>query len=233
MQAIDVHRRIGNRYGEAGAQLVLAAIERDAGHLIRALDVSRLAVAIARDVGDQRVEADAVNTHASVHQLLGEHRRALAHFEDALDLAIGTDNLFPQTEALLGLAQANHDLAHHDQAVGQARMALAHARRAGYRLLEGVALTTLAGMHLSSGDLSSAAENGGQALTIHRATGYRLGAARAHLILGEAWARANATEAALTEWREAVDIFADVGAPETATVRILLASHNGHVVRSG
>jgi tetratricopeptide (TPR) repeat protein len=232
-RAIELHRSIGNRYGEADAQRVLAAVERDAGHLTVALDLSRLAVTTARDIGDQRLEADASNAHASVHRLLGDHRLALHHHDDALDLARRTDNLFPQTEALLGLAQANHQLGNHDQALNQARSALANARRAGYRLLEGVALTTLAGIYLDTGDLSRAADYGTQALTIHRTTGYRLGAARAHVILGKARAHADATAAALAEWREALDIFADVGAPESAAVRSLLASHNDHVVGSG
>jgi DNA-binding SARP family transcriptional activator/tetratricopeptide (TPR) repeat protein/DNA-binding XRE family transcriptional regulator len=232
-RAIELHRTMGNRYGEADAQRVLAAVERDAGHLRLALDLSRLAVTAARDIGDQRLEADTSNVHASVHRFSGEYRLAIHHHDVALDVARRTDNLYPQVEALLGLAQAHHGLAHHDQALSQARAALAHARRAGYRLLEGMALTTLAGIHLDRGDLDSAAENGARALAVHHQTGHRLGAARTHVVLGGVLARAEGTAAALADWRAAVDIFTDVGSPEAARVRTLMAAHNDQAVSGG
>ena len=60
------------------------------------------------------------------------------------------------------------------------------ARRAGYRLLEGRALTALAAAVLAAGDAAAAARLADEALAVHRETGHRLGEAWAHLVLAEA-----------------------------------------------
>jgi hypothetical protein len=60
-----VDREVGDRGGEADSLRALAAIHLDAGHLTHALDLADAAIALARDTGERRIEAEATNILAA------------------------------------------------------------------------------------------------------------------------------------------------------------------------
>jgi hypothetical protein len=72
-----------------------------------------------------------------------------------------------------------------DQALRHTAEARALARQYGFRMLEGLALTVAGEAHLAAGDPVAAAKRAADALDLHHQTGYRLGAARAHTVLGD------------------------------------------------
>ncbi|MBN9620039.1 MAG: hypothetical protein J0H43_09955, partial [Actinobacteria bacterium] len=97
------------------------------------------------------------------------------------------------------------------------------ARTAGGLGVEAVALDLLAAARLVDGDLDGAEASAGDALERHLASGARLGAARARVVLGHVRRARGQDEAADHEWREAFGTFAEAGVPEAEEVRGLLA----------
>jgi DNA-binding SARP family transcriptional activator len=182
-QALAAHREVGSAIGAADTQRVLATVHRDAGRYDLALDLARTALAGARDAEDRRSETDGLNTVASVYRRLGDTVRAAEHYERALALAREADLHFPAVEGLVGLA-LTYRSAEPARAIGYAEQALALARTAGYRMLEGNARIALAAAALVTGDRATAADQARQALAIHLGTGHRLGVARARELLG-------------------------------------------------
>jgi hypothetical protein len=85
-------------------------------------------------------------------------------------------------EAQLALASALHDLGRDEQAICSAAQSLAVARRGGYRLVEGTALTMLARLQLRRSSRAAVA-TAERALRIHRHTQHRPGAADALAVL--------------------------------------------------
>jgi hypothetical protein len=69
--------------------------------------------------------------------------------------------------------------------------------------------------------VDQAAEHARRALGLHRDTGYRLGEARTLMVLGHVRRQADGEEAAIPCWRQALAIFAEIGAPEADQVRAL------------
>jgi hypothetical protein len=128
--------------------------------------------------------------------------------------------------ALIGLAAAHRHLGQFQPARAAAEQALLQARQTGYRILEGAALTTLAGVALATGDGPRAAGLALQALDVQRATGHRLGQARALLAHGHALHRTG-DPAAVASWQAALALFESVGTPEADEARACLSSSMG------
>src|SRR5262249_8782044 len=101
----------------------------------QALQAVDAALAIARDTGDRRFEADALNTAGAIRCQLGEPAVAIDHHTRALHLARKTKCRTPETLALIGLAGAYRQLGQNGHAARRARAALSLAERYGLRLL--------------------------------------------------------------------------------------------------
>ena len=88
-------------------------------------------------------------------------------------------------------------------------------RRAGFRVLEGQALTAVAAVHLDQGELDLAIRRARHAATLHHEAGHRLGEARTLLVLGHALRQGGDTESAHSCLQRARALFQDVGSPES------------------
>lgn len=91
--------------------------------------------ALARDIGDRRVEAKALAVRASVWHRLGNEDAAADGYHRALFLAQTIGNRHVETESLIGLAQVHQQAGHPDQAREYADAASAIADQVGFRLL--------------------------------------------------------------------------------------------------
>ena len=220
--ALALQREIGDRGNESDTLQSLAAVHRDAGRYRRALELAEAALALARDTGDRVIEAEAVHVLGTVHLSLGDHQLAAANNQEALRLAVEAYEGYSEVGARIGLAHVHQHLGRPDQALACAWQALTRARRAGYRLLEGQALTSLADSRLILDQPGRAIRHARRALAIHRHTGHRLGQARTLLVLGRALSHTQGADAARPHWRQALALFADIGAPEADQVRTLL-----------
>jgi tetratricopeptide (TPR) repeat protein len=116
---------------------------RDTSELRRALSLAESAVALAEEVGDLRIRADAWNTLGSVHRERGRPAVAIDHHRTVLDLLGDTGDPHPRIEALIGLALAEDRLGHGEAAARHARAALNTAGRTGFIALAGRARRVL------------------------------------------------------------------------------------------
>jgi DNA-binding SARP family transcriptional activator/Tfp pilus assembly protein PilF len=234
--ALPLARLVGDRIIEAKLHSLRAAVLRDTG--APAEDSALTGLAIAKEIGDDSLTAEALNTLGTIYHARGDHQRAIDHHRKALTLARRAESTQRQTEALIALAAAHLATGDHTPARDCLDTALPPTSRAGYRLLESTALTVLADLHLAGADTHQAREVGERAMNIHRKTGHRLGQARAHLILGHVHHRAGDQRAARRHWERAHQLFTDLGVPDAEQTAPLLTSmpaspRQGTTVASG
>ncbi|WP_410613196.1 BTAD domain-containing putative transcriptional regulator [Amycolatopsis sp. lyj-109] len=164
-RSLDLQCEAGNRGGEAETRSRLALAHADRGHRAVALECAGTGLALAREAGDPRTEAEALAALAAVLARFGDRPEAVRRYGQALDLIRETGDRYPEVDALIGLAAVTAD-------PGPAQQALVLAERAGYRALQGHALTALAGALLARGEPGAAAEHARSALALHRETGH-------------------------------------------------------------
>jgi two-component system NtrC family sensor kinase len=85
-QTIQLARQMGYTRGEGQALLAAGMALRDAGELPQALDYSFKALMIARTEQDRYMEAAVLNLMGLIHGSLGEDRKAVRFFQQALTI---------------------------------------------------------------------------------------------------------------------------------------------------
>ncbi|RKT54010.1 AfsR/SARP family transcriptional regulator [Saccharothrix australiensis] len=204
-EALGIHREIGARVAEAGNLTTLAAIHNDLGDLPAAYEHARTSLMLARDTGERRIEAGALHVLGDIHRRAGQEADALDCYRQAALLAREADDDFLAAEALIGQ--------------GRAEEALAIARKAGYRVVEGKALTALARAELAAGNTAAADAHAREALEIHRSTGHRPGEAHTLLLLDRVAAARSEPDLAAAYRRAALELFTRMRSPEADALR--------------
>ncbi len=199
-RALVLFREVGDREGAAYTLNNLARVNRDAGRFGEAMTFGLEAHALATETGELRAATAALNAIGTIHLRQGQVDDAVARHEQALALARRTGTRYLEVEALIGLAEARSDAAN-------AELAASIADAIGYRILEGRALTVLAGLSDSPEATVALAT---KALAVHRDTGSRLDEARTLAVL----ARATDGAAAHAYHDSALALFTEIGSPE-------------------
>jgi len=192
-RALALHHEVSDRYADSFTRSTIAAVRRDAGRVAAKIEHSHDAVALGHDGGSPG--------------RLGDTRTAIEAFQQAHTIASDAGDRFGEVAALIGLAETLPDT----EGIQHATEALAIARQARYRLLEGDALTALAGTHLSRGEHKAAADFAVQAIAIHTETGHRLGLARTHLTAAQALHGLGIDHEARAHTQQAHALFTDIG----------------------
>ena len=86
-EAVDVHRALGDKGGEAYAVHLLAVAELYQSHYATALSLLETELALARTIGDREREIEALNNVGSVHFHQARYLDALRAYREALDRA--------------------------------------------------------------------------------------------------------------------------------------------------
>jgi tetratricopeptide (TPR) repeat protein/transcriptional regulator with XRE-family HTH domain len=128
-QALTLFRSLGDGPDEALALCGMAAVHSATGRGDAALELAERAMVIGWETSDARFRLDVLLTLATVHIGLGRIPDAAARYEEALRLAVATGNRYPETAALVGLAELDR------RSAAPARRALELATRCGYRIL--------------------------------------------------------------------------------------------------
>jgi DNA-binding SARP family transcriptional activator/tetratricopeptide (TPR) repeat protein len=180
--AATMHENVGHRAALGDTRRCLAEVRCDTGDHAAAIDLAESALSLALDAGHRRYEANARIALGTAHHWLGDHACALEQCMTALSVARAAGERYPEVKALIGAALAGLGPGtgsdpRLDGAAAHADEALAVARQTGYRMLEGLALTALAHIHLALGDTDRARDLGLRALEVHRSTGHHSGTA--------------------------------------------------------
>ncbi|MFB7950171.1 BTAD domain-containing putative transcriptional regulator [Kitasatospora phosalacinea] len=202
-EALPVHRRHRNRFSEAVALTCLSSAHTDLGDHPTGQLLAHGALTAARAVRNRALEANAQLALGTAHFRAHRPAEAAAAHREALRLAEAAGDRHPQAAALSGLAAALLDTDPR-AALRCAEDALGLAREAGFRMLEGDALTVLARVRTRLGEPRTALSLGADALALHRATGHLPGEARTRLVLALAAAALGADADAVRHRREAL-----------------------------
>jgi tetratricopeptide (TPR) repeat protein len=135
-EALDLHRRTGDRNNEVETLRVLAATHLDAGRHGVALEVAERAVALAREAADLRFETLALNTLATVYARLGDFPPAVERHRQALRIARDIGDRQMEAQILLDRADTDARRGQRDEARGHVDAAQAIIGELGLRLLE-------------------------------------------------------------------------------------------------
>jgi tetratricopeptide (TPR) repeat protein len=182
----------------------------------------RRSVAICQDIGDREGEARALCGLGRCQILMRQFEEGIESEQQALTISREIGYPYRQGVALYHLGEAYCDMGRLEEAVVCHRQALSIRRKIGDRWNEGVSLTDLGRVYCDLRRFDDAIACEDRSLAIAREIGHRWGEARALEILGVAFHHTQGVEAARSCWREALRIFAGLGAPQADEVRGLL-----------
>jgi tetratricopeptide (TPR) repeat protein len=143
------------------------------------------ALALARDLDDRRIEADALWGLGQVERRVGEYGQAREYYTQALTLARNLGYQRAEADALRGLGHVERLVGEYGQAREYYTQALTLARNLGYQRVEVDALRGLGQVERLVGEYSRAREYYTEALTLSRHLGDRRAETEALWGLGE------------------------------------------------
>lgn len=171
--AREVCAGIGDRQGEARADLELSLVRSRTGHYHDAFEHAGKALTTFQAMGDRLGEADACDGLARACWLSGRNRTALTYADQALMLFRRLGDRMGEGNALLHRGIALWYLGRVDEAVPEFEKALEIARSAGDRPNEAMILNNLGDVHLSRGYHRDAKAKYREVLSIMRDVGWR------------------------------------------------------------
>ena len=192
----------------------------------RAISYCGQALAIAREIGDQRSAGIHLGSLGRAHANLSEGPRAIDYYNQALDIhhKIGDRRFEGIHLGSLGLAYAAQGDV--QRAIGNYERALAIAREIGDRRYEGIHLGSLGLAYAAQGDVQRAIGHHDQALAIAREIGNRRNEGIALANLGLAYKSLGNMARARELWAEALRIYEEIEDPHAERVRGWLAEHD-------
>jgi DNA-binding SARP family transcriptional activator/Tfp pilus assembly protein PilF len=220
-------RELGDREDEAWVLSNLGTVLAQQ-RVHEAIGYYEQALAIYRETGNRRSEAEAANNLAFTYLILGQHDEAVTALQAALTLQRQTGRRYGEGMALCNLAEAYVELGRHEEAIASAQDALAILREVGSVRDEGYALYNLGRASLELGRLADAASLFVQAREKHHSAGDRYGEARDLHRIGIIHAREGHTGEAREAWNRARRMLESLGedgqaAEVTAQLRELAA----------
>jgi tetratricopeptide (TPR) repeat protein len=193
------------------AHLVLGSALQALGKIEPAQEAFESALQSAREAGDQKSEAEALNKLGSLRANAGHTDEARSDLAAALDLARGLGDRARECEALSAIGTLNEYLGRFDAALLDYEQALILARSSRNRRWEGGILGNLGNVYYNRGDALEACESYRAGLEIARELGNRKweGNALCNLGLVE-HVRGNASEAR-TNLESSLRLARDIG----------------------
>ena len=188
-------------------------------------------LAVARDaaksIGDKKLEGMHLGNLGLAYADLGETRRAIEHYEQALAISREIGDRRGEGSSFGNLGNAYADLGETPRAIEHHEQALAISREIGDRRGEGSSFGNLGNAYADLGETPRAIEHHEQALAISREIGDRYGEGSDLSNLGNAYADLGETERAIQCVEQALAIFEDIESPYAEQARWQLAELRG------
>ncbi|MEU7004640.1 tetratricopeptide repeat protein [Nonomuraea sp. NPDC046570] len=223
LQALSCAREIGDPMGEGRALNNLGFTYCRMGRYELGASHCQLALSIARRLGERTMETIALQNLGVAYGMLGRHQEALDHHHRSLTLGRQADSQANQAGTLVELGNLHLRLNCHSQAQDCHRQALTLVDESGDPVTKITALNGLGQAACSMDDPTEALDYHHQALALAITISHPYGQACAHRGLGDALYITQHIDAATEAWQQALNIFAEIGAPERTGLRARLA----------
>ncbi|WP_280382751.1 ATP-binding protein [Nocardia wallacei] len=223
-QALALYRELGNRRGQADTLTNLGLVHMWTGNHAEAASLHRQAVALFRELGNRLGQANTLGNLGVVHQLTGDYAEAADLQQQALTLFRELGNRLGQANTLGNLAVVRRSAGAYADATDLLGQALPLFRELGDRRGEAETLNEVGQLLLETGERRDALLQFTDALALARTIRNQLEQARA--LEGAARCRVGLddTATAITELREAVEIYQRIDAPQTGPAAEYLAT---------
>jgi tetratricopeptide (TPR) repeat protein len=189
----------------------IAALLRQDGPWTGAITRHATAVQAARQLGDRRGEANALNDLGDVRYLAGEYPGAAEAHQKALGIYRDLGDRQGQANALTYLGVVRQHTGDYPGAAGALEEALGICRDLGDRLGQANALIYVGAVRQQTGDYPGAAEVLEEALGSYRDLGNPQGQANALTYLGAVWRLTGDYRNAAQAQEEALGLYRDLG----------------------
>jgi predicted ATPase/class 3 adenylate cyclase len=170
-----------------------------------------LALAVAREAGEGRIEAQVLNSLGALHGSQGRLQEARSYHGAALQIARDGGDLSEECAALNGLGTVHVDLGMTEEALQCFDMALQAARKAGDRRWECGVLGNLGGALFNQGKADEAARHFAATLAAAREIGSRTWEVSARCNLGALHHSQGELDAAAAELQAALSLARAIG----------------------
>lgn len=209
--ALEISRRIEDRYGGAVVLDNIARIHLAVGDCKEAMTVAKEALPTRREIGDRHGEAATLDTLARAYQGLSRYREALGRAERALRIRREIGDRRGEAETLDSLARTHHGRGDVTLAIDHAERALAIRRQIDDRHGEGETLAFLGYLHVWVGRHLHAHDYVHRALRIRRSVVDRQGEGEALVYLSTILRRLGRYDEAVLKALQALDILQELG----------------------
>jgi CHAT domain-containing protein/tetratricopeptide (TPR) repeat protein len=202
---IEAHKAEAN-------QLLQQGIEQyDVGRYSEALESLQLALEIAYQFGDLRLQAKLLNNLGILYSALGQYEEAVALQEKALAITQAIGDHQGEAGVLGNLGQISNSLGDYASAITYQERALAISRQNGDRQSEASVLSNLGSAHNNIGQYFQAVELFEQSLKIRQEIGDRAGEANALNNLGVSYRGLGQYEKSLEVLMKSLTIRQEIG----------------------
>jgi DNA-binding SARP family transcriptional activator/tetratricopeptide (TPR) repeat protein len=222
VRALDIYRQNGDLRGQAITHNNIGTVQALQGYHRDAMGSYQASLDIFRQIGGRQNLAIADHNMAWVHQYKGKHGAAIAIYREVLATYRNIGDLQHQAYALADIGSVYLCTERFDEALAHYEKAAAAAEKSGDRYEYVEVLCGMAEAYFGSGRLNVALENYERAAGIAGEIESLYLRARALNGIADIVLHTRGPEAARIYWREAHDIFAQLGMPEAATVEIRL-----------
>ncbi|MFI7048570.1 AfsR/SARP family transcriptional regulator [Streptosporangium sandarakinum] len=213
LRASPAIERLGTPRDRAALLGNLGVVYTYRGRYDEAADCHLSALELNSTLGNQAVEVNGLMNVGWAYTRAGRLEEAMDYLQRALTLSDQVGAKEDAGRAMFLLADCLRRLGCHEPALEQARSALIAARAMGSQDIEGHALLVLGLIHHDMGEPNLAEECLTRTLTLAGSTGQSFKQVTALDGLGKVAASRGHREAALTHWRDALEIADRLGLP--------------------
>ncbi len=222
-QELMLFEELGDRIAAAGAIDGLGVVAMHQGHYDLAVSHHQRALALFDDVGDLRGAAISLANLGAVCDRQERHQQALRHYQRALELFRQIGERANEARMLANIGWAYQQQGRYKAAAHHLTQALEFDRRSAHPWAEIKDRIGLGEVLLARAQPGQARAHYAAALGQAVQIGDIYEQARAHYGLAETCEAIGDRGLARSHWQHALELFADLGAPESDQVRARLA----------
>jgi tetratricopeptide (TPR) repeat protein len=210
-EALQIHRDIGYREGEASDLGNIGNIHQLKGNLDEALAYYQEALQIDRDIGHREGEANQLGNIGNIYRSRGNPDEALKYYQEALQIDRDIGHREGEANQLGNIGNIYRSRGNLDEALKYYQEALQIDRDIGHREGEAGDLGDIGNIYHTRGNPDEALKYYQEALQIDRDIGYREGEASDLGNIGLIYRSRGNLDEALKYQKEALQIHRDIG----------------------